>query len=276
MATTIGVDSPGKTTQTDISLEVPKRPLVPAIRWGAIFAGLVVGISVQIALTLLGVATGLSIVDIASGQPVNTMAPLIWAAFSMLVAGFIGGYVAARMSGLKRKTDGMLHGAVSWAVTTLLIAAFATSVSGMLISGIFSTMEPAAAMRMSGGGAESPAAAYVRSQIGNVDPTLLQRWQQNIRAGQRDEAIRLMTGSMNVDPARAATIVDQALILSGSPAAASPESRVATERAAKNASAAVWAVFLAVILSLAVAIGGGLLGARGGRRAVWVGSVRAV
>ena len=275
MATTIGVDSPCKTTQADISLEVPKRPLVPAIRWGAIFAGIAVGISVQIALTLLGVATGLSIVDITSGQPVNAMAPLIWAAFSMLVAGFIGGYVAARMSGLKRKTDGMLHGAVSWAVTTLLIAAFATSLSGMLISGIFTTMEPAAAMRSSGG-AESPVAAYVRSQIGNVDPTLLQRWQQSIRAGQRDEAIRLMTGSMNVEPTRAATIVDQALILSGSPAQASPESRVATERAAKSASAAVWAVFLAVILSLAVAMAGGLLGARGGRRAVWVGSMRAV
>ncbi len=273
MATTIGVDSSGKTTETDISLDVPKRPLFPAIRWGAIFAGIAVGISLQIALTLLGVATGLSVVDIASGQPVNTTAPLIWAAFTMLVAGFVGGYVAARMSGLKRKTDGMLHGAVSWAVTTLLIAVFATSLSSMLISGIFTTMEPSAVARASGGG-ESPVAAYVRSQIGNVDPTLLQRWQQNIRAGQREEAISLMTGSMNVDRTRAATIVDQALILSGSPAQASPESRAATERAVKNASGAVWAVFLAVILSLAVAIGGGLLGAAGARRVAWVGTMR--
>ena len=274
MATTIGIETPGTTTppDTEISLTAARRPLFPAIRWGAIFAGIAVGISVQIAMTLLGVATGLSTVDIASGETVSSTGALVWAVFSMLVAGFIGGYVAARMSGLKRKTDGILHGIVSWAMTILLIAVFATSLSGMLVSGVFSSLAPATMARAAG---ESPVASYLRGQVGgNIDASTLQRWQEYIRAGQRDQAIQLMVNSMRVDRARAATVVDQALILSGSPSQASAESRAATDRAAKEAGGAVWAVFLAVILSLAVAIGGGILGAAGGRRLPWTSSMR--
>lgn len=276
MATTIGVQSPGNSVEAEVGYySTTKRPVLPAIRWGAIFAGIAVGIAVQIALTLLGVATGLSVVDIASGETVGGTGPLVWAVFSMLVAGFTGGYVAARMSGLKRKTDGALHGTVSWAVTTLLIAIFATSLSGMLVSGVFSTMAPTqAAARTSGSSAESPVLSYLRGQIGNIDAAALQRLQQNLRAGQRDQAIQEITRSTNVDQTRAATIVDQALILSGSPEQASPQGRAAADRVVRTASGAVWAVFLAVILSLAVAIGGGLLGAKGGRRIAWAGSAR--
>ena len=271
MTTSIGVQSPPNNVEVDIVSDA-KRPAVPAIRWSAIFAGIAVGISVQIALTLLAVATGLSMVDIANGSTVSSKAPLMWAMFSMLVAGFAGGYVAARMSGLKRKTDGILHGAVSWAVTTLAITLFATSLSGMLVSGVFSTMEPAAATRASG--SESPLVAYLRSQVGNIDQAALQRWQQDIRAGRREQAIQELTDSMKVESARAATIVDQALILSGSPEQASPQGRNDAERIVKAASGAVWAVFLAVILSLLVAIGGGMLGAAGARRVAWSGSTR--
>ena len=31
----------------------------------------------------------------------------------MLIAAFVGGYVAARSAGLRRRMDGILHGAVS-------------------------------------------------------------------------------------------------------------------------------------------------------------------
>src|SRR4051812_48319352 len=86
-------------------LAAARRPLVPAIRWGAVFAGVAVGVSVQLALTLLGIASGLSSTDVSQGETVG-MGPLIWAGLSMLIAAFIGGYVAARMTGLKRKVDG--------------------------------------------------------------------------------------------------------------------------------------------------------------------------
>lgn len=250
-----------------------RRPLFPAIRWGAVIAGVAVGLSVQLVLTLLGIATGLSTVNLAQGETVGT-GPLLWAGFSMLVSAFVGGYVAARMSGLKRRSDGVLHGAVSWAVTTIMFAVLATSIGGTLISGVFNNMNQLASSGAAGG--EAPLAALMRSQGGRMmDVDTLRQFQQYLRAGQRDQAVQLVTNSMGLDQARASAIVDQALILTGSPGAASPESRAATENAMRAVGTAAWIGVAGIALALALGIGGGLLGAAGSRRISWSGSSRA-
>lgn len=244
-----------------------RRPMLPAIRWGAVLAGVAVGISVQLALTLLGIATGLSTTDVTQGEGVGT-GPLIWAGFSMLVAAFVGGYVAARMSGLKRKADGILHGAVSWAVTTILFAVLATSVGGSLVSGVFNNMSQLAQAGVQGGN-NSPLAAIMQSQGARLDAVAMQQLQQHLQAGQREQAIQLLTTRIGMDQSRAAMIVDQALIITGSPQAASPQGRQTTETAVQRAGTAAWVVFLAVALALAIGIGGGALGAAGSRRVSW-------
>jgi hypothetical protein len=244
-----------------------RRPMFPAIRWGAVLAGVAVGVSVQLALTLLGIATGLSTTDVTQGEGVG-IGPLIWAGFSMLIAAFVGGYVAARMSALKRKADGILHGAVSWAVTTILFAVLATSVGGSLVGGVFNNMSQLARTGMQGG-ANSPLAVVMQSQGARLDAASMQQFQQHVQAGQREPAIQLLSTRMGVDPARAAAIVDQALILMGSPQAASPQGRQATENAVQRAGTAAWLVFFAVALALAIGIGGGALGAAGSRRVSW-------
>lgn len=247
-----------------------RRPLFPTIRWGAVFAGVAVGVSVQLVLTLLGIASGLSAIDVAQGESVG-VGPLLWAGVSMLISAFIGGYVAARMSGLKRKVDGVLHGVVSWSVTTLLFATLATSAGGSMMSGIFSNITPnnSAAAGAPGGG-PGGVLGMLRSQIGgNVSPAAMKTLQDHIQAGRRDDAIRHMMGAMGVDKERAETIVDQALILSGSAEQASPQSRAAAERAFGAASTAAWTAFLAVALSLALGVVGGAMGAVGARRTTW-------
>ncbi len=243
-----------------------RRPMLPAIRWGAVLAGVAVGVSVQLALTLLGIATGLSTTQVSEGETMG-IGPLIWAGISMLLAAFVGGYVAARMSGLKRKADGVLHGAVSWAVTTILFAALATSIGGTLVSGVFNNMSQLA--RASAAGGESPLTALMRSQGGRMDPQAMRQLQQYLQSGQRDEAVQLVTGTMGIEQTRAETIVDQALILSGSPGAASQQGRVSAENAMQTAGATAWVVFLTVALALAIGIGGGALGAAGSRRISW-------
>jgi hypothetical protein len=248
-----------------------RRPLFPAIRWGAVLAGVAVGISVQMVLTLLGVATGLSATDLAQGGGMG-IGPLLWAGFSMLVSAFVGGYVAARMSGLKRRTDGVLHGAVSWAVTTILFAVLATSIGGTLVSSVFNNVSQLARAGASGG-SDSPLTAIVRSQGGRMDADAMKRLQQLLSNGQRDEAIQLVSNSMGIGPDRAATVVDQALIFSGSPQNASPQAKAATENAMQKAGIAAWVVFIAVALALAIGIGGGALGAAGSRRVSWSGGV---
>jgi len=244
-----------------------RRPMFPAIRWGAVLAGVAVGISVQLALTLLGIATGLSTANVTQGEGVGT-GPLIWAGFSMLIAAFVGGYVAARMSGLKRKADGILHGAVSWAVTTILFAVLASSVGGTLVGGVFNNMSQLAQAGMQGGSA-SPLGAIMQTQGAKLDAASMQQFQQYLQGGQREPAIQLLTSRLGVDQTRAAAIVDQALIITGSPQSASPQGRQTTENAVQRAGAAAWVVFLAVALALAIGIGGGALGAAGSRRVSW-------
>lgn len=252
--------------QIDMAGYGARRPMFSAIRWGAVLAGVAVGVSVQLALTLLGIATGLSAMDVEQGEGVG-MGPLLWAGFSMLVSAFVGGYVAARMSGLKRKSDGVLHGAVSWAVTTIMFAVLATSIGGTLLSGVFNNMSQLAQAGVAGGG--TPLTALLRAAGANVDAAALQQLQQLLQSGQRDQAIQLMSTRMNVEPARAAAIVDQALILSGAPQAASPQGKASADNAMQKAGTAAWGVFGAVALALAIGIGGGALGAAGSRRVSW-------
>jgi hypothetical protein len=255
----------------DPSLTLPgatlRRPLFPQIRWGAVLAGVAVGISLQLALALLGIATGLSTLDVAQGERPGGTAPLVWAAISMLISAFVGGYVTARMSGFKRKSDGILHGAVSWAVTTLLFALLATSVTGSLLSSVFSSVTPVVARTAAQGG--SPAISMLQQQLGvNIDRATLQRVQRDIQSGQRDDAVNTLTGA-GVDADKASTAVDQALIATGSPQQASQQRRNTADRAVGTAGKAAWGVFLAVALSLALGIGGGVLGAAGSRRVPW-------
>lgn len=259
-----GAAYPGGTVITQEN--VMRRSLFSAIRWGAVLAGVAVGISVQLVLTLLGIASGLALTRVSTGEAPGTGA-LIWAGLSMLISALVGAYVAGRMSGLKRKTDGMLHGVVSWAVTTLLFVMLATSAGGSLLSGLFSSVtQGAGAMAQSGGGV----ASVINRQLGtNVNPQALRTLQDHISAGRRDQAIDYMSSNMGVQRDRASTIVDQALILSGSPEQASPEGRAAADRAVKGASTAAWTVFGAVAIALVLSVLGGALGAMGARRTTW-------
>ena len=256
---------PGGTT---ISQEnILRRPLFPAIRWGAVLAGVAVGVAVQLVLTLLGIASGLSLSSVsAAGGPAT--GALVWAGLSLLIAAVIGTYVAGRMSGLKRKTDGLLHGAVTWAVTTLLFVFLATSASGSLLSGLFSGLNPGNAITQ-----VASVTSMINRQMGtNMSAESLRTLQEHISAGRRDQAIDYMSSAMGVQHDRAAGIVDQALILSGSPEQASPAGREAANRAIQRAGTAAWIAFGAVALAFALSLLGGALGAMGAQRTNWIES----
>ncbi len=261
---------PGGTVITQEN--IMRRPLFPAIRWGAVLAGVAVGISVQLVLTLLGIASGLTMTSIQQGEGPGTGA-LIWAGISMLISALVGAYVAGRMSGLKRKTDGILHGVVSWAVTTLLFVWLATSAGGSLLSGLFSSVGQGATAISQSGASAGGLTAMLNRQLGtDVSPEDMKVLQGHIAAGRRDQAISYMSTDMGIQRERAATVVDQALILSGSPEQASPQGRAAADRAIEGASTAAWVVFGAVALSLVLSFIGGALGAMGARRTTWADS----
>jgi len=248
-----------------------RKPVFTAVRWGAVLAGVVVGLSVQLALTLFGVASGLSTISVGEGESVGVL-PLLWAGIGMLVSAFVGGYVSARMSGLKRTADGVLHGAVSWAVTTILFAVLATSIGGALVGGVFANMNQLAEVHEQAAEGEGPLADFMRNQFGGLAPATLAQLRGHLQRGEREQAVQLLTFAGAMDAARAEEIVDQALIVSGSPekaAPAAPATRAPTPQALKGAGMAAWIVFGAVALGLVLGMGGGRLGVAGARRVNW-------
>jgi hypothetical protein len=212
----------------------PDRTRVSPVSWPAIFASLAVGISVMLLLTLAGVAVGFSVVEPGADSPrAITMGAAVWQTASMLVAALVGGYVAARLSGLRRTADGVLHGAVSWGATTVLYAALATTALGTLTAGMFGLLTP--------GNAERTSAAQ-------ADPEQVQRTLEGL--------------GLNTDQARA--VIDRL----SAPAAAtsSPAARQQAEEAANTVGTATGWLTATVLFSLLLSIGGGAMGARGTRR----------
>lgn len=224
---------------------VYRMPLY-TLRWTAVFAGLVVGIATNLFLMLLGAAAGLAVFDVGenvadTGIPI---AAAIWNALSMIVSSFAGGYVAARTAGMRRASDGILHGVVAWGATMLISAFVVTSVTSATLGSLF-------------GGNNNATANNTAAEVA-----------RNIGAGDRQDAINVLRDRLNLSTDQASRLVDQALALSGREGAASPQGRAAAQETLRTASVASGWLSAAILLSLLAAMGGGLIGARGTRREV--------
>jgi len=267
---TIQIDTAKAATGRSGALPEPhfKRPLLSSIRWSAVIAGVAVGISAQLLLTLLGIASGLSMTSVQEGEVPGT-GTVVWAGIALLLSGFTGAYVTGYLCGLKRRTDGTLYGIVSWAVTTLLIVMLATSAGGSLLSGVFSGVG-STSNAIAQGGAASVLRALISNEIASpVSNESIRTLQQHLNSGQRDQAVQYLSNNLGIRTDKAAEMIDQALILSGSPEQASIQGKEAADRAIRNASVAAWLVFVAVVLSLALSLVGGALGTLTAKRAVW-------
>lgn len=112
--------------------------MIHRVSWGAIFAGVVVALVVQVLLTMLGLGIGIAALGPMDGEAAAlSIASGVWYVLSGIVAAYIGGYIAARMSGKTVATTGALHGLTTWAFTTLLVLWMLTSAAGSIVGGAF-------------------------------------------------------------------------------------------------------------------------------------------
>ncbi len=252
---------------------VARRPSFAPIRWAAIFAGLVSGLASYMLLSLLGVAIGLTAVDPQAVEPVGSvpLATGIWTGVSMLVGAFIGGYVAGHMSGLFRLADGMLHGFVAWASTTILFAVLTTTALGAVLGGTFrilgqgiGTGTQAAATASSEGGTQNMmdrlASLITGGGEGNVTAESLSAVQQRLAANDRQGAINVMVNEMGFTEERANQAVDRMMPLFGPQG--EQQVRDAADRATTALTAASWWLFFGLLLSLGLGVLGGSMGTR--------------
>ena len=142
--------------------------LLNRVSWGAIFAGVVVGLVVQVLLTMLGVGIGAATINPAtSGTPDGSTFSIlsgVWYVASGIIAAFAGGYIAARMSGKTVATTGALHGLTTWAFTTLLVLYLLSTAVGGIVGGTFSGVAGAV------GGLGKTAAEAAAPMLENVNP----------------------------------------------------------------------------------------------------------
>jgi hypothetical protein len=217
----------------------PTRARFSPISWPAIFASMAVGLAVQLLLTLAGLALGISAAGSGEGADTISTAAAGWGAGSMLVAALVGGYVAARCSGFRRTADGTLHGAVSWGATTLLYAVLATTALGSLTTGLFGSIGP-----------------------GILPGSMSERAGET--TGDRAQSMRVLTDAgLTEDQAR--TVVDRMSAAKGEPSAPPAARQEVRNIADLAASATAW-LCGTLLLSLILAVLGGMLGARGVRR----------
>ncbi len=145
------------------------------ISWGAIFAGVVIAVAVQLVMGILGTGIGLSMVDPVEGSTPGATgfgigAGLYWLITTVVALG-AGGYAAARVSGVTEKFDALVHGLVVWGVTLIQTLYLLTSAVGGIIGGAFRTVGAVAGAAGSTVGAAAPRVA----QVAGVDQNDIQQ-----------------------------------------------------------------------------------------------------
>jgi hypothetical protein len=248
----------------DIAVQ-SREPLVEhtgfRLSWGAIFAGLFVAMGLQLVLSLLGVAIGLSawspatVGGVDAGDVATGVG--IWAAVSALIALFAGGATTGRLAGILRRKDGALHGVVLWALTTVATIWLIVSGMGFLLGGAFDIVSrtAAATVQVAGGAAaEFAGPAVTGAMQGEEREVMISEIQQ--RTGlSRAEAESVVTdaerraGTLQQDAQRQAEQLQQ------------QAPRIA-EGAADTGARAAWWSLLALGLSLGAATVGSTMTAR--------------
>jgi hypothetical protein len=161
---------------------------VKRMSWSAVFAGVVVVLIIQLALSLLGMGIGMTTIDPQQqgGTPGATtfgIGAAIWWIVTTLIAVGAGGWVAGRLAGMPRRIDGLLHGLITFGFATLLLFYLVTSTAASLIGGTFS----AAGNVLS---AASQGASGIAGQISTqVSDQALSSVRQEIEAALREAGV---------------------------------------------------------------------------------------
>jgi hypothetical protein len=278
-------------TTADVELPVGRS----RISWGAVFAATFISLGLWVLLYAFGLAVGLTALtptDAGSWRAMG-IGTGVWAIIAPLIALFVGGLVASRESTVIRRIDAAVHGAVLWGLTTVLGLFVIGSLMGALVGGaaglIGGTVGIAAEV---GGGVAAGQPAQdgqgrIMQALGLSASDLVEPINRRLRAEGHPEVTAaglqaalqdvvdnaLRTGSLERADIVAALSANTALSQPDAQAvAADLEQQWAARRAQLAAQAeaaadatarAMWALAIALLLSLFAAIGGAVLGIGG-------------
>jgi hypothetical protein len=197
-------DAPHMTAITPA--EDVRTVLINNISWGAVFAGIATSLVTQLLLNMLGIGIGAATIDPATGDNPSvaafSMGAAIWWTISGIIAAFLGGHAAGRLSGRPKESTAGWHGITTWAVTTIIVFFLLTSTIGAVLGGALSAVKGAVGGVGSAVVQTAPAVSntdvfgdierQIRERSGGTDPQAL-----------RDAAVSAMRAVVLGDPAQA-------------------------------------------------------------------------
>lgn len=135
---------------------------VRRVSWGAVLAGSLIALMVLVLINLLilGIVTP-TINPATEAQPFSGIGTgtAVGLIISNVLALFAGGYIAGRLAGLTRASDGLLHGLLTWGVVTLVSFLVLSTAAGRLVSGVSSAVSQGLSLAGQGLSAVAPGAA---------------------------------------------------------------------------------------------------------------------
>lgn len=196
----------------DVFVEPERRPW-KRISWGAILAGTVVALVLQLWFGVLGLALGAYSISPSEGMAEAREFAIgtgIWFLITGIISVMAGGWIAGRMAGIPRRLDATLHGVITWALVTIIGFMLLTSAVGQIIGGTMNALQSGVSAVARGGGQILSTAANsvdVRADVNEIrreaytvlrqtdDPTLqpeaIERDVENILSGVNEGDIGL-------------------------------------------------------------------------------------
>jgi len=106
----------------------------PALRWSAVFAGVVVAVALWSLLQMLGMGVGLSSIDVDDAGSIRhvRIGNGVWSMLAPLIALAIGGLLAGKLASTFETRVGALHGLVVGALAAVIGLIMTVSIVSML------------------------------------------------------------------------------------------------------------------------------------------------
>lgn len=245
--------SPVRPSVTDVTISAP----LDRVRWTSVIAGFFTVLATIVVLTVLGVAIGLSTVD--PNNPRGLALGLsVYGGITALIAFLIGGFISARTAAVAGSGNGVLNGAMVWIITIPILVYVLGNGIGSLLGTAADLTTKAATI---GAQVAGPAVGQVAGEV-IANPTLAATIQAGAN-GATGAATQSANGAVDAATPDTNTIPGQA-----QSAVATAQNQIQevtpqqVQQAAQNASNVAWVTLLALGLSAAAAIIGGLAGAR--------------
>jgi hypothetical protein len=191
--------------------EDARTVLLNRISWGAVLAGVVVGLVVQLILNMIGVGIGAATFHPMTGDNPEastfSIVAAVWWTVSGIIAAFVGGLAAGRLAGKPKESTAGWHGLTAWALTTLVVFYLLTTAVGGIIGGVFSTISSAAGglgrTAATAAQAAAPAVAQANDPLARIEQAVRDATGGNDPAALRDGAVSAVRAVVTGNPDQA-------------------------------------------------------------------------